>query len=230
MSIEEREAERKPISIRWLILLVVFLSLGICATIAWPILRERRATQFIDRLGGKFSRTEQRKPDWLWERFGSEWDTVIALSLNKTTMDDASLDVVSALTNLKRLRLDRTKISDDGLVYLSGLTSMEVLWLDKTQIQGPGLVYLTGMSRLQTLRLSDTQTNDAGAQHLSQLTELTCLELRRTQVSDAGLEYFSGLSNLKVLDLQKTNVTDAGVTKLQQQLPDCKILWSREER
>ena len=62
----------------------------------------------------------------------------------------------------------------------------------------------------------------AGLQELSDLQHL-CLV--GSQVSDEGLEYLSGLAELRILDLTDTQVTPEGIKRLQEALPDCKIIY-----
>jgi len=59
------------------------------------------------------------------------------------------------------------------------------------------------------------------------LKSLQVLNLLRTGVTDAGLEHLQGLTGLDELGLRDTNVTDEGVKKLQQALPNCRIVLFR---
>ena len=61
--------------------------------------------------------------------------------------------------------------------------------------------------------------------HLKALTKLKRLDLENTQVTDAGLVHLKGMTNLKRLYLDNTQVTDEGVKKLQQVLPNCRIIY-----
>ena len=56
------------------------------------------------------------------------------------------------------------------------------------------------------------------------MTQLRALSLVNTNVTDVGLEHLKGLTQLRGLWLDHTHVTDKGVKKLQQALPNCKIL------
>ena len=56
------------------------------------------------------------------------------------------------------------------------------------------------------------------------LVNLTAVDLSRKSTTDAGLAHLQGLSQLQGLDLRDTKVTDEGVQKLQQALPNGKIM------
>jgi hypothetical protein len=59
---------------------------------------------------------------------------------------------------------------------------------------------------------------------LSNLQSLQDIRLSGTQIDDRGLEYLSSIKQLKVLDVTNTKVSNQGVKKLQQELPECKII------
>jgi hypothetical protein len=65
---------------------------------------------------------------------------------------------------------------------------------------------------------------NAGLTHLSMLSGLQILWLKNTAVSDGGLEQLKDNTSLHTLVLSGTNVTDAGVFRLQQALPNLKIV------
>ena len=54
--------------------------------------------------------------------------------------------------------------------------------------------------------------------------QLISLRLDDTKITDAGLVYLQGLSQLQELHIANTKVTEQGVKKLQQALPNCKIV------
>ena len=65
---------------------------------------------------------------------------------------------------------------------------------------------------------------DAEMASLRDLPTVESLDLTGTGITDAGLKHLAGLTNLQVLNLRGTQVTDQGVKKLQEALPNCKII------
>jgi hypothetical protein len=112
-----------------------------------------------------------------------------------------------------------------GYVERDIFENIEVVDLSyKRGVIDAGLKYLARLIHLQTLYLSDTEVTDSGLVHIEGLSDLRVLHLRDTQITDAGLENLRALRQLQDLDICGTNVTDAGVAKLQQALPNCKIV------
>jgi len=96
---------------------------------------------------------------------------------------------------------ERTAPTDDDLIHLAGFTHLQALTIENC----PGVT-------------------DAGLKHLSGMTNLSSLSLNGNRITDAGLVHLKGLINLETLHLANTSVTDEGVNKLQQSLPNCKIV------
>ena len=94
------------------------------------------------------------------------------------------------------------------------------------QITDAGLEHLKGLTNLESLILEDTQITGVGLVHLKGLTNLEALWLRGTQITDAGLVHLKGLPKLESLILEGTQVTEEGVMKLEEALPNCKIVHS----
>ena len=147
-----------------------------------------------------------------------------SLFLDDTKVTDAGLEHLKGLTKLQRLNLWQTKVTDAGLEHLKGLTNLQSLGLLGTKVTDAGLERLKRLSNLQSLGLEDTQVTDAGLEHLKGLTKLQSLKLMSTKVTAVGVEHLSGFTKLRFLDLRATKVTDEGVKKLQQALPECKIV------
>ncbi len=59
---------------------------------------------------------------------------------------------------------------------------------------------------------------------LPQLKSLFFHYLNKPKITDAGLGHLRGLTHLQYLDIQGTAVTAEGVARLQQALPNCKII------
>jgi hypothetical protein len=96
--------------------------------------------------------------------------------------------------------------------------------LRSTKVTNAGVAPLTILATLEGLEFGDTQITDAGVADLKGLESLLYLDLSETRVSDTGLLHLQGFPNLKSLDLTFTAVTDEGVRKLQESLPNCKIV------
>ncbi len=99
-------------------------------------------------------------------------------------------------------------------VDLSGYQVTDAALQDLKELNGP----------LTRLTLAETSVTDGGLKHLEGLTSLQSLSLRHTKITDAGLKYLEGLKNLEGLNLGYTKATKAGVMKLQQALPECRIV------
>jgi hypothetical protein len=74
------------------------------------------------------------------------------------------------------------------------------------------------------LELRNTEVTDAGLEYLKGFNQLEQLNLENTEVTDAGLKYLNGLIQLESLDVEGTPVTDFGVMRLQQVLPNCRVI------
>ncbi len=146
------------------------------------------------------------------------------LELRGMRLTETGLVHLEGLRQLQSLCLDYTKVADAGLAHIEGLRQLQGLMLGDTQITDAGLVHVRGLAQLQSLLLENTQVTDAGLVHLGGLSQLKWLILENTQVTDAGLVHLRGLSQLQELGLADTKVTNEGVKKLQQALPNCKIV------
>ena len=91
-------------------------------------------------------------------------------------------------------------------------------------ITDAGLEHIKGLRRLHGMSLTYTQITDGGLVFLKEMHQLDNLGLAKTGISDAGLHHLEGMTQLRYLNLTDTKVTDEGVKKLQQALPDCKIV------
>lgn len=103
----------------------------------------------------------------------------------------------------------------------------EVFAVDASSIHNfsdEDLAPLAAFPSLKALALADTRITDAGMKHLERLTDLTYLVLSFTDVTDTGLEHIKDLRGLRTLVLARTRVTDEGVAKLQQALPNCRVV------
>ena len=146
------------------------------------------------------------------------------VDLSKTQITDAGLKVVASLPDLAYLDVPGTRITDRGLVHLKGLTHLQGLNLSHTEVTGSGLEHIAGLAQLRVLELGGTRVTDSGLKEFRGFSQLHWLDLKDTTVTDSALEYLKGVFQLQSLDIRGTRVTDEGVKKLQQMLPNCRIL------
>lgn len=136
--------------------------------------------------------------------------------------------VLEIAQNDKRLEVSyitaQTKISNEHLLPLKDLTRLAKLNLRGLDISDEGLTSIAGQKSLVRLHLEKTKVTDKGLEHLKGLENLEYLNLYGTEITDAGLPHLEGLKKLKSLYLWQTKVTDEGVKKLQEALPDLKII------
>jgi len=118
-----------------------------------------------------------------------------------------------------------TRVTDAGLACLKALGQLQTLELGQTGVTDAAMENIKGLSKLKWLNLSGTKITDAALENIKDLSQLQWLVLTSTKVTDAGLERLAVLSKLKTLNLRHTNVTEQGVNKLQEALPQCKILY-----
>ena len=103
--------------------------------------------------------------------------------------------------DVQMVSLSGSKVTDACMVHLGALPQLQELYLVETRVTGAGLTQLQGLTRLQSLTL--------------------CC----AQVTDAAVPQLQGLTNLRYLDLYRTQVTLEGITKLEDMLPNCQILY-----
>jgi hypothetical protein len=115
-------------------------------------------------------------------------------------------------------------LTDDGLAHVAALKNVMSLNLMNTKITGAGLVHLKGLDKLRWLHLEKTEVGDEGIEHLAGLVNLEYLNLYATNITDKALEKLTGLKNLRRLYVWQTDVTDTGVARLEELLPDLKIV------
>jgi hypothetical protein len=186
--------------------LLVFVTLFAIAC-SWVAVKMRAAREelnaavVIEKMGGRTGWSVPSGPLWLRRLLGNAFfNGSVKLVAPPSNVADADLEHLKALQQLISLYLVNTKVTDAGLEHLQTL------------------------GQLQELHLDDTTVTDAGLKHLNALGQLQWLSLSSTKITDAGLEHLTALRQLKTLFLDGTKVTDAAVEKLQQAMPQCKIV------
>lgn len=140
--------------------------------------------------------------------------SVTALRLQYTKLDDSGLAHLGGLTNLQMLDISNTAVTGTGLGHLGDSVDLATLLLNKTLTTDEGLRQLGEFANLDSLDLSDTQTTDAGLQYVGDLANLQSLRLTSNAVTGEGLKHLSGSTSLQTLDLRDTSVTGEGLEHL----------------
>ncbi|MCK4232390.1 hypothetical protein KAX21_05515, partial [candidate division WOR-3 bacterium] len=147
------------------------------------------------------------------------------LYVSWSSVTDAGLAHLTKLANLRVLELLDTDISDTGLTQLEVLKHLRVLNLTGTDISDVGAANLGGfLKNLRVLYLVGTRVTDAGLARLKTLKKLRELHLSFTRIADAGCEHLAELDNISELYLPLTKVTDEGVAHLAC-CKNLRVLW-----
>jgi hypothetical protein len=198
-----------------------------------------QAVQYIESLGGSVTRDEKAKGKPVVEVDLELGDEVIGvqhlnrlaairslrtLNLSGPNMTDARLKELAGLKGLETLNLRHTEVTDEGMKDLAKMQALQELDVSWTKVTDAALKDLADLPALQKLDLRENKVTDAGLKDLAGLKTLQTLNLSSTGVTDAGLKDLAGLPTLQNLALWKTGVTRAGIKRLQEALPDCKIV------
>jgi RND family efflux transporter MFP subunit len=140
---------------------------------------------------------------------------------HRIQFDDAEIDRLASLTDLRELAFASAALTDGVLARLTKLTNLTRLSLDKSSITDSGLVSLVEMRRLTDLDLDSTAITNAGLKDLARLKSLSDLTVV-PEAQRSGRE----LRRLPTLTLNHTRTTEAGIDQLHESLPNCIIFAS----
>ena len=111
-------------------------------------------------------------------------------------------------------------------IVLQGRKADNVVLLDNPELTDDDLQGLKNAPLTRSLTIVGSRITDKGLVYLKNLRQLELLDLKKNpQITDAGLEHLEELKNLEKLILIGTSVTPAGVKRLQQALPNTKIVF-----
>jgi Leucine-rich repeat (LRR) protein len=125
---------------------------------------------------------------------------------------------LKGLAKLEGLSLSETGVDDAGLENVKELSQVKYLDLPE-RITDAGLVHLKGMKQLTSLSVPSPKVSDAGVEQLKGLTNLENLTLPGSKLTDKGLAELKGLTKLKYLEVSRTQVTPQGIEALKKELP-----------
>jgi hypothetical protein len=137
----------------------------------------------------------------------------------------ARLNEEEAITTLIARQRARVAVEET----ISGKPVLAVDLSDSRDELEPSFYTLRRLTRPFALKLAGSAVTDDTLKVLSvtsgpRFVRLSGLDLSDSHVTDAGLDHLKELTRLQLLDLRGTKVTEKGVKKLQQSLPNCKII------
>lgn len=158
---------------------------------------------------------------------GTGGGAIVEISLARTWANDAILEQIAGLKELRRLDLSFTYVTDRGIEKLQALPQLEELTLDTCEfITDVSTSYLRANKRLRKLVLRATDVTDVSLPYIAELTALESLDLSQTMLGDGGLESLPALTRLTELDLGGTRISGINLNFLKL-LPNLKKLRFR---
>lgn len=167
-----------------------------------------------------------------------EMQQLRGLNLKKTAFEkkrisNLGLSKLTGLVKLEFLDVSGNNITNDGLQSLKPLAHLRELRLNRVPINDEGLTKLTTLKHLEYLELIFTEgfagpkVTDAGTKPLSELKQLKTLNMVGARITDESLPHLSSLKKLTHLIVIGSNFSNIGMNQLQQELPDCKVVFVR---
>ena len=166
-----------------------------------------------------------------------ECDRLESITLNRSAIDDSSIQEIAKVETLQVIDLAGTAITDEGLAELGKLPKLRKLVLDKCKtITGEAFSEFQFPESLKELDLKGTKVlNDDGLGELSRFTELEHLRLAsNSEIKGHGFECLAAMQKLITLQCPETSITDQhlalldGISTLKTiWLPGCKEVSGR---
>ena len=125
--------------------------------------------------------------------------------------------------SVRSVDLVGSRVDDAILEHLRAIQQIRLMYLDSALITDAGLENLKYLTELRELNLVCPQLTDMGLANLQKLTHLKELAIHDAGVTDKGLNALKGLKELRKLYLIQTQVSDAGVVELRKAMPNCDI-------
>ncbi|QDT10834.1 leucine-rich repeat domain-containing protein [Planctomycetes bacterium K23_9] len=119
------------------------------------------------------------------------------IARNGGKMANKSLDYISSLVLLERLRLsDILNINDGAMIQIKEFKDLD---LNGTTITDAGFAHVKAMPQLKKLQVGGTRITDAGIVSIQSLSELQMLNISGTRTTKAGHDSLRSLQKLKTI-------------------------------
>jgi hypothetical protein len=137
-----------------------------------------------------------------------ELKTLKSLTLygGKKTLTDATLPLLTGLTELEELNTEGTHLSDAGLARFAAFKNVKSMSfyhpsLDLKGFDGSGFAALKDLPKLERLTIAGTRFNDKGMEAVAQIKQLKDFRTWHTYQSQAGNAALEKLPRLRSLTL-----------------------------
>ncbi len=121
------------------------------------------------------------------------------------------------------------EFTDEYVRHLLKLRTLRSFQAEGSLLTDEGIARIAEIRSIRLLNVSGSQLTDNGTKVFQTMPNLETLQLWNTNLTDASVENLSKLTHLKSLYLGSSSITEDGFKKIQMNLPDCYIQWSRRE-
>jgi hypothetical protein len=127
---------------------------------------------------------------------------VQAVTVSSPEVDDSTLEMLAALSDLQNLSIQSNRITDVGMSQFRYMTSLEELSISSDSITERGLAELGHIHTLKTLSVTCHPLTDAMLGELGKCVQLESLSVCGPQITASGLSsLLSHLTELEFLGL-----------------------------
>lgn len=156
--------------------------------------------------------------------FLAELEELSSLDVSATKVTAAGLEWVARCRNLQGISLGGIPMTEEGLELLADLPKLSSLKVWACGVTDEMARPIGELRGLKVLQLQGAPITDQAIKPLRQLTELEHLTVSNTGITDGCVDDLASLKNLRNLNVIGTKITQSGIARLQQALPEVKII------
>ena len=178
--------------------------------------QERRAAARLAELGAViYYDTRMRQP----KQGASSWLSRSLRQRGRQVFGDEFFDRVVGV------ELRNCNFAADDLAPLHALERLQWLDISSSNVTDDCLVHLRNLEQLSYVNLACTEITDAGVKELAQSDHIRSLVLAGSQITDRGIRHLRLSHHLEYVDLSRTETSSEARTELQQDLPNCHVVY-----
>jgi hypothetical protein len=178
------------------------------------------APKTIDEQYGAFLRTTSD----VISQYLAAPETITELCLPGANLADEAFRKIGECRELAWLDISGSSLTPQRVKFLVGCSKIDQLFLTRSKISPGTIEALRQFSHLSSLDLSGALIDPKAIGELAMLDGLQDLSLTLADVNDSIVPTLSKMKNLRTINLAKTKITKEGIRKLEQKLPNLKIV------